>query len=204
MRALLLIAALIGVAIAQNNTFTCNPSVFITPPLPSSKLLLTNLTLNLDLSAGRFYLDLQTTFSGPLMVGVLPLASLNGNVAFQAPGLIFFSFPDDGDSYCHQASTSSPSLCPDIMRDASGPFVFAAHPSSPTVATTQLLISSSTSPPPGLQTSLNFLGAQIPLTLTCSGTCQPIGSQVPSYQRENVTYTVCRFLPEDLQLTFAI
>lgn len=179
---------LAGIAHAQNSTFNCAPNVYITPPYPNSKLLLTNSTLKFDLSSGRFYLELSTTFSGPQAVGVLPLATLTGYAAFQAPGVILFSFPSDSEAYCFQSSGSSPPLCPTIMASVGGPFVFAAYPSSG--PTEQLIISSSTSPPPGLQTSLNFLGAQIPLTYACVGTCAELQSQVPTQQ--NVSYTVCR------------
>lgn len=177
-------------ALATNSTYSVSPTVFIRPPFPNSKLILTSSNLTVDPGAGKFYLTVDTTYSSPQAVGVLPRATLIGNIAWQQPGLVLFSFSGDTSASCFQALSSSPPLCPYLQSLVNGPFYFGASPSTgATVAVT--LEASTTYIDPNTGVASNFLGANIPLAYVCIDTCEEFGAQVPpSPLPENLTVTV--------------
>ena len=129
--------------------------------------------------------------------GDLPVATLVGTLTLQLPGLMLFSYENVNSSYCQQAR-SSPPLCPYLQTLTEGPFVFGQYPASGSNGTlTSLSIQSSTANPDPKNPygTLNFLGAQEPITYTCVGTCASLNAQVPPAPLPaNGSFTVCRLL----------
>lgn len=187
--ALLLVLAITGTR-AVNSTYSVEPVVTIRPIFPNSKLILTASNLTVDPDTNRFYLTVDCTYSGQAGVGVLPRATLVGRIAWQQPGLVMFSFPDDTAASCQQPLSSSPPLCPYIQELVNGPFYFAAGPSTgPTVVL--MLEASTTYIDPMTNKPLNFLGASIALAYGCEGVCEEFEAQVPPARLpENATFTV--------------
>jgi hypothetical protein len=186
-----LLSLLVGLSVAVNSTYYACPGMAIRSPLPNSKLIADCTYLNLDLDNGLFYLNLTSYFSNGQTSGDLPVATAIGNLAFQAPGIMMFSYPSQNSSYCQQAR-SSPSLCGDpayLQQLTDGPFYFGAHPSSGNVQTLTIQ-STSSNPNPNPLGPINFLGAFQPITYTCIGTCAELQGQVPL--PENVSYVVRR------------
>lgn len=165
-------------ALATNSTYSVSPTVFIRPPFPNTKLILTSSNLTVDPATGRFYLTVDTTYSSPQAVGVLPRATLIGTISWQQPGLVLFSFSGDTSDSCSQPLSSSPPLCPYLQTLVNGPFYFGADPSTgATVVVT--LEASTTYIDPVTNGASNFLGANIPLAYVCDGTCEEFGAEVP-------------------------
>jgi hypothetical protein len=189
----LLLLLFSSVAYSVNSTYVSTPGIAIRSPLPNSKLILDISYLILDPDAGLFYLNVSSYFSDGTVSGDLPVATAIGNLAFQSPGVILFSYPSENSSYCQQAR-SSPSLCGSpayLQQITNGEFTFGAHPS--TGAVTTLTIESSTSNPnPNPLGPLNFLGAYQAITYSCVGVCEELQSQVP--QPESINVTVRRSL----------
>lgn len=187
--ALVLVLAITGTR-AVNSTYSVEPVVAIRPIFPNSKLILTASNLTVDPDTNRFYLTVDCTYSGQAGVGVLPRATLVGRIAWQQPGLVMFSFPDDTAASCQQPLSSSPPLCPYIQELVNGPFYFAAGPSTgPTVVL--MLEASTTYIDPMTNKPLNFLGASIALAYGCEGVCEEFEAQVPPTRLpENATFTV--------------
>lgn len=193
---LVLLSLLVSVVLSVNNTYVSTPGIAIRSPLPDTKLIEENSYLVLDLATGTFYLNISTYFSGPGYSGNLPTATAIGQVTFQEPGVMMFSYINQNSSYCQQAR-STPSLCGDpsyLQQITDGLFAFGTFPSAGNVQTLTLEAYSS-NPNPNPNGPLNWLGAYQAVTYSCVGTCASLNAQVPPAPiPSNDSFAVRRFL----------
>ncbi|NJL70499.1 MAG: hypothetical protein HC888_02220 [Candidatus Competibacteraceae bacterium] len=148
----------------------------------------------MDIDTGLFYMNASLTYSdsnsGPRD---LHTVYLSGNLFFQAPSFIGFAFNSTNcTNCCTQAAVNSPSMCPFLQTQIGGPFNFLAHPNDGSNTLTLDITTSSTMIDPVTGKPMNFLGASIPFSWSCAGTCAPLSNNVlpPSGSlSENATFT---------------
>lgn len=177
---LVILVWLAGPSEAVNSTYVSCPHIPIASLLPNSKLIADCSYLIIDPDNGLFYLNLTSYFSDANSASDLPVATAIGQVTFQLPGVIMFSYPGQNSSYCQQAR-SSPSLCGDpayLLEITDGLFAFGTHPSTGNVQTLTLEAYSS-NPNPDPSGPMNWLAASQAITYTCVGTCASLNAQVP-------------------------
>lgn len=157
-----------------------SPYVYIASPSPAVKLLLIDANQTLDTDNGYFTLAVDVIAyhaTSPTPV-TLPRATLQGNVSFAQPSLMLFGFPATTSSYCTQATSSFPALCPLLQQYVNGPFNFGAEPI--TGPTTALILEEQPYVNPATGQAMNFLFASQALTWKCIGTCIDLHTLVPA------------------------
>ena len=156
------------------------PYVYLASPSPAVKLLLIDANQTLDTDNGYFNLSVDILAyhaTSPTPV-TLPRATLVGNVTFAQPSLMLFGFPAATTSYCVQASSSFPALCPLLQQYVNGPFYFGASPL--TGATTALILEEQPYINPATGQAMNFLFASQAITWKCIGTCIDLHTLLPA------------------------
>ncbi len=194
---------LLETAVATNSTYISAPFVNVMPPIigggANAKLVLQRAYLTLDPDNGVFYMNESFTYadsnSAPRELNTV---FLSGNLFFQSPSFIGFAFNSTNcTGCCRQAAVNSPSMCPFQETMISGPFNFLAHPNDGSDTLTLDITTSSTYVDPNTGKAMNFLGAYIPFSWTCAGTCAPLSDNVlpPAPLPDNGTLDVRDALP---------
>jgi hypothetical protein len=181
--ALLLVLALLP-AVLSADVYCGSPDVFISSMFPQTTLMLEDSCLVVDWAAGTFSLNGTTKFTKSATVS-LPPVTVNGQAYLLANGGIAFSYPAENLTYCSQTAYSAPSLCPHFQRITTGPWLVNYRESGGSTVSITITYTAPDANSNGQQGS--FLGAEIPFTYSCIGTCSLISNQVPQPSTLNVT-----------------
>ena len=180
---------------ALNNTFIASPNVNIRPPFPTnSKLLLRSAYLILDIDNGAFYSNWTLMYSDQSGPRELNAVRVNGYVLFTAnPALIRFDFAATNTSLsCTEVAVNSPPMCPYLQTLLSSSWSYGTYPANGSNVIRLDIQAYADPADPNTGKQMNFLGATIPFSWTCSGTCRPLNNVVP-ISGNNGTFDV-RFL----------
>lgn len=165
--------------------YTACPGVNIAPPFPQSTLTLSCANLSLEISGAvkTFTLTVDSKYGqDSINQKQLPDVVLSGYVYFLTDQLLEFAFANGSVSACND-NNGAPPLCPHLQEQMTGPWTFGYQNSGGGTVSLTIQTSARNDNP------VSFLGAKMPFTFTCSGSCSDISLQLPPASA-NASFTV--------------
>lgn len=181
---LLLLLLWASLALALNNTFFAAPYVNIRPPFQTAKEIFKYGYLIIDIGNALFYVNCSMQYGDSFTLKDMNPVYLSGDLFFQNPGLIRFSFKSMNKTLCPtcciEPGGNSPPQCPYLQTLLSGDFSFGAYPNDGISPTKKMDVEPYADPTdPNTGKLMNFFGAFEPITWECQGTCESMTSVVP-------------------------